>query len=176
MAWCLMALHHERVPLLILPINDIQETTLYISKRNTLAIYLTGTYVGNYILKWQSAFSEADELTCLSLSWCWLNILCTNQHTYWHILSKIHITRAIKPCYNIWYDIVIYKSDYLQCIPMPHRWAIIGVRIGWWVDVGVRGVGVEKNDGVIRRFDCLCRKPICIGLWILYTQCHCNLC
>ena len=47
-------------PLLILQINDIQETTPYISKMNT------PTFIGNYIFKGQSAFSGANELTCLA--------------------------------------------------------------------------------------------------------------
>ena len=70
--WCLMA-SNIRVnirlanglvpftdPLLILQINDIQETTPYISKMNT------PTFIGNYIFKGQSAFSGANELTCLA--------------------------------------------------------------------------------------------------------------
>ena len=56
---------------------------------------------------------------------------------------------------------------YSQHIPMPHRWAIIGSRVGggWRLGLGMGwGVVVEKNDGVIGRFNCLCKKPICIGL------------
>ena len=77
-----------------------------------------------------------------------------------HIGTYCKIYSYQEPLYHaITYGMTFWYTNqisYSQHIPMPHRWAIIGARVGGGWRLGWRvgwGVGVEKNDGVIRRFN-----------------------